>query len=71
MSRNVNNNALLPQRDTKSTMTVLHDCRAQLYISGAGECMPQVSKTGTGRASELRYVRMSCSNIARGIFGST
>jgi hypothetical protein len=48
MSRNVNNKALLPQRDTKSTMTFLHDCPAQHYISEGRESMPQVSKTGTG-----------------------
>ena len=60
----MNNKALLPQRDTISTMTFLHDYRAQLYISGARKCMSQVSKTGTSITFELRYVLKSCTKIA-------
>jgi hypothetical protein len=44
MSRNVIIKALLPHRDTISTMTVSPRLlRAELYISAAVECMPQVS----------------------------
>jgi hypothetical protein len=47
MSRKVIIKALLPHRDTISTMTVSPRLlRAELYISGLDECMPQVSKSG-------------------------
>jgi hypothetical protein len=47
MSRKVIIKALLPHRDTISTMTVSPRLlRAELYISGLYECMPQVSKSG-------------------------
>jgi hypothetical protein len=46
MSRKVIIKALLPHRDTISTMTVSPRLlRAELYISGLYECMPQVSNS--------------------------
>jgi hypothetical protein len=52
----VNNKALLPHRDTKSTMTLSTFIAPQLYISGAREWLPQVSKSGIGTHFVLRYV---------------
>jgi hypothetical protein len=47
MSRKVIIKALLPHRDTISTMTVSPRLlRAELYISGVDKCMPQVSISG-------------------------
>jgi hypothetical protein len=47
MSRKVIIKALLPHRDTISTMTVTPRLvRAELYISGPQQCMPQVSNLG-------------------------
>jgi hypothetical protein len=52
----VNNKALLPHRDTKSTMTLSTFIAPQLYIFAAREWLPQVSKPGNSAHFVLRYV---------------
>jgi len=63
----VNNKALLPQRDTKSTMIASAFITPQLYVSGAWKWLPQVSKPRSSRHSVVRYVLGRCTNIERGI----
>jgi hypothetical protein len=59
----VNNKALLPHRDTKSTMAFSTLYRPQLYISVARGWLPQVSKPGNSTHSVLRYVLSTCTVI--------
>jgi hypothetical protein len=66
MSRNVIIKALLPHRDTISTMIIFSTLiAAQLYNSRAEKCMPQVSKPGKKARIGLRYVLSACTAIAR------
>jgi hypothetical protein len=66
MSRKVIIKALLPHRDTISTMTVSPRLsRAKLYISGAEECMPQVSNPGKKARFARRYVRHREAGLGR------
>jgi hypothetical protein len=59
MSRNVIIKALLPHRDTISTMIVSpRIIAAQLYNSTAGQCMPQVSNPAKNKHFSTRYVLM-------------
>jgi hypothetical protein len=56
----VNNKALLPHRDTKSTMTLSTFIAPQLYILEAREWLPQVSKPGNKKHFVPRYVLSAC-----------
>jgi hypothetical protein len=56
MSRKVASKALLPQRDTISTMMLSPESRPALYISAIDQCMPQVSKQGKKARFLLCYV---------------
>jgi hypothetical protein len=68
MSRNVIIKALLPHRDTISTMLVSPRLpRPELYNSQAKKCMPQVSKQWKKCRFSPCYVLNNCSAIARGI----
>jgi hypothetical protein len=65
MSRNVIIKALLPHRDTISTMLVAPRLsRPELYISRTNKCMPQVSKQRKNSHYSLCYVLKVCSVIA-------
>jgi hypothetical protein len=68
MSRNVIIKALLPHRDTISIMIISpRPIAARLYISGAKQCMPQVSKQPKKVRFSLCYVVNSRTEIAHGI----
>jgi len=57
--------ALLPHRDTISTMLVSPRLsRPELYISQTEKCMPQVSKQRKNSHFSLCYVVKDCSAIA-------
>jgi len=69
MSRNVIIKALLPHRDTISTMLVSPRLsRSGLYISQPKKCMLQVSKQGKNSHSPPCYVLTNGTEIAHGIF---
>jgi hypothetical protein len=67
MSRNVIIKALLPHRDTISTMIVSPRLpRPELYISGSKKCMPHVSNPRQNPHFSERYVATECTAIAHG-----
>jgi hypothetical protein len=68
MSRNVIIKALLPHRDTISTMIISpRILRPALYISPAKQCMRQVSKQRKKARFSLGYVLNNRTEIAPAI----
>jgi hypothetical protein len=66
MSRKVIIKALLPHRDTISTMIISPRLsRPELYIPQAKKCLPQVSKLRKNSRFSLRYVLSNRTAIVR------
>jgi hypothetical protein len=59
----VNNKALLPHRDTKSTMTFSTFIARNFTFPGRDSGLPQVSKPGNSTHSVRRYVLSACTVI--------